>query len=68
MRDTSRPAREHSSNSKGGYIFIIKEKWGMEKTTFFLMFGQMSRLMSIPPLTLHGPTGTVMVLFKSYVY
>ena len=50
MEDTSRPAREHSSKNKGGYIFVIKEKWGKEKTIFFLMLGQMSRLTSIPLL------------------
>ena len=62
VRNTSRQARECSPENIEGYIFIIKEKGGGEKTTFcFLIFGQMSRLISlVSPLTLYDLMGTVM--------
>ena len=61
-RDRGRQARECSPENIEGYIFIIKEKGGGEKTTFcFLIFGQMSRLISlVSPLTLYDLMGTVM--------
>ena len=31
--------KKHSPQSKEGYILIIKEKVGREKTTFILIFG-----------------------------
>ena len=39
VRDTSRQAREHSPENTEGYIFITKEKVGVERTTFFLILG-----------------------------
>ena len=62
MRYTSREARECSPQNKEGYIFTIKKKKEMrgEKTTIFLILGQISRLISlVPRLTLYGLTGTI---------
>ena len=61
MRYTSREARECSPQNKEGYIFTIKKKeMRGEKTTIFLILGQISRLISlVPRLTLYGLTGTI---------
>ena len=48
VRDTSRQAGEHSPENTEGYIFIIKEKVGVERTTFFLIWGRKSPS-SAPP-------------------
>lgn len=66
--DIGRQARECSPENPEGYIFIIKEKgWG-EKTTFFLIFGQMSRLISLlSPLTLYDLMGIVMC-YLNHIY
>lgn len=59
---------ECSQKNKKGYIFRVKENVGAEKTTFFLIFGLLSRFMSLVlPLNLYGVTGTVMALLESYV-
>ena len=39
VRGIGRQAGERSPENKEGYIFIIKEKVGREKTAFFLIFG-----------------------------
>ena len=68
MRDTSRQARECSPKNKEGYIFIIKEKVDWEENHLSHSWVDVRLASLVPPLTLYGLTGTVMVLFKSYVY
>ena len=59
-RDTGRQARECSPENPEDYIFTIKEKGEGEKATFFLIFGQISRLISlVSPLTLYDLMGTI---------
>ena len=71
MRDTSGQAREHSSEDKGGYILKMKEKVGRGED-HLLPHSWVDRCQGfislVPPLTLYGLNGTVMVLFKSHVY
>ena len=59
-RDTGRQARECSPENPEDYIFTIKEKGEGEKASFFLIFGQISRLISlVSPLTLYDLMGTI---------
>ena len=38
VRDTSGLAKNVAAPNKEGHIFIVKEKWRREKTTFFFIF------------------------------
>ena len=71
MRATSRQARECSPENKEGYIFIMKEKVGRGEDHFLPHFWVDVKAYiissSFNPVS-SNCHGTVMVLFKSYVY
>lgn len=70
MRDTSKPAREHNpENCSIGLHFYNQRRSGEERRPPSPILGPASGLTSlVPPLTLSGLIGTVLVLIKTFVY